>query len=740
MTGSLQTRIAIAVTVIIVVIGTVITVFFTTTYTASRERNRIMRGETLTYTLSKAVEEGLVKEDLDLLRKASYVIQAPDVTRLQVFSTIWNSIDAFPFDQITSAPLPEAIRHFEQSPEAVHYVQEDSYDFYSPIVYHPSPSSEPVTIGYVRLTLSSATLRTEVRRLIITTMVIAASIAVFAIIVLVALIRRMIVNPVLRIHQAVEAFSHGAVPAATPLPASAPAELKDLDREFHAMCRSVADKERQLVESDRRMRSLFERVDHGIFRMDPQGMLIEANNRFHELFGPISSLCEAILGDSDAAACLAMAAAGEIHHRDMRAVGREGSELTISLSLYPERDAQGKIAGYDGYLIDISEQRRFQERLMRSQKLEAVGTLAGGMAHDFNNLLTAILGYSSIICRQTTEGDPLHKPAQIIHDAAKRGAEFGKKILTITRKEQLESKPVAVNDIVRSSLDLLSRSLPKDIELVTALDESLPVTDADASQLQQVIINLAVNARDAMPKGGRLIIETALVSDRSLTTGDGHPEERGFIRLSIADTGSGIDAETQTKIFDPFFTTKEAGKGSGLGLYIVHSIVNNHGGYINLYSEPGKGTRFNIYLPVTRVAVQPANDELTDIRGSGTILVIDDEPHVRELCRDILTSLGYTVFLAENGVSGIAQFRERRGDISLVILDMVMPKMGGSEVFRSLKTIDAAVPVLLYSGYSNNNFSGINELLRQGAAGFVQKPFSLQDIGMAIKKALSRPS
>ena len=205
-----------------------------------------------------------------------------------------------------------------------------------------------------------------------------------------------------------------------------------------------------------------------------------------------------------------------------------------------------------------------------------------------------------------------------------------------------------INDIIRLSLDLLQRSLPKDIEIVTRLDESLPLTNADPSQMQQLMINLAVNARDAMPDGGKLILETSLVGRENGLSRLAPSEESGFVKLSVSDTGMGIDSETQAKIFDPFFTTKDVGKGTGLGLYIVHSIVNNHGGYINLYSEPGKGTRFNIYLPVAKGIVAEQAKEAVDVRGRGTILVIDDEPDVRELCKDSLTLLGYTVLIAEN--------------------------------------------------------------------------------------------
>jgi len=301
----------------------------------------------------------------------------------------------------------------------------------------------------------------------------------------------------------------------------------------------------------------------------------------------------------------------------------------------------------------------------------------------------------------------------------------------------MEAKLVNINDIVLNSMDLLQRSIPKNIEIATSLSETVPRTKADPSQLQQVIINLVVNARDAMPEGGRLLIETAFVETENRTASDIDSEGGGFVKLAISDTGIGIDTVTQRKIFDPFFTTKEIGKGTGLGLYIVHSIVNNHGGYINLYSEPLKGTQFRIYLPVTKSTELEEESNNLNVTGSGTILVIDDEDDVRELCRDMLEPFGYTVLLAAGGSAGVNVFREMKYDISMVILDMIMPKMGGSEVFQALRTINGDVKILLCSGYSQNGFAGIDELLKMGAVGFIQKPFSRQTIAVAIKKAMA---
>ncbi len=735
---SLRTKVSLVITAIIVVISGVSTYLFTSAHSRSKEKGRIQRGAALSYALSEAAVEGLLKEDLNLIKKASALIHADDVTLVQVYSNIWNIADAYPFNQLKNPPRPEALEHFINAATPFYVELRDGYDFYTPIVFRAFEEGPTVTIGYVRLMLSTDTIKQEIRQAVIVNVLVSAIITLIAILSINHLIGRLVVRPVMALHRSVADFKNGVLVREATLPPLAAEEIKDLTHEFNVLFRTLRDREEQLVESDQRIRSLFERVEHCIFRLDRNGAIIEANNRFRALFGDAQALCEILAEDRSSPDCFRKAAEEKALHIDNKAVARNGAELTISLSLYPEKDAMGAVVGFDGYIIDMTEKKRLEERLIRAQKMEAIGTLAGGMAHDYNNLLTAILGYSSMLLKKLQAHEPFYKPVSIIHEAAQRGAELGRKMLSITRNDQRELKPVDLNDIVRTSLELLQGSLPENMEIVTRLADGIPLTKADPSQMQQVIINLAVNARDAMPRGGRLIIETSLVGVRG--AGGPSPDARPgqMIKLTVADTGTGIDAETQTRIFDPFFTTKEVGKGTGLGLYIVHSIVHNHGGHINIYSEHARGTQFAIYLPVMAPdASTTILPEVTEVTGSGTILIIDDEPSVREMCRDMLGALGYTVLLAENGPAGIHIYRAGHREIDLVILDIIMPKMSGSAVFAALKNFDPAVKILLYSGYSNSSLAGIDDLLTRGAVGFIQKPFSAQDISVAIKKALS---
>lgn len=733
---SLQTKVSVFITLLIVVISALSTYLFTTRYKQSMERGKIERGTALSYALSKAAGEGLLNENLDLLKKASSVVKAPDVILAQVYLSIWEAVDAYPLGKLKEQPDPRAVEHFKNSGEPFSLKIKNGYDFYTPVYFRASESSSPAIIGFARLVLSSAAIQKEIQMLIIRNIIVSAVITLLAIVFINVLIRSLVIKPVMTLHDSVSLFRAGILPEAE-IPAKSSDEIADLSREFYRMCRTIKEEEARLVESDKRIRSLFERVEHAVFRLDKNGVIIEKNRRFIELFGNVTWLCDMLMEDLDAAECLARVVSEKNMHLEKKAVGKKGEELVVSLALYPDTDGSGKITGFDGYLIDITEKKTLEERLIRSQKMEAVGTLAGGMAHDFNNLLTAILGYAEIIQMKSKEGDPFHRPATIIYDAAKRGADLSKMILSATRKEKIETRPVNINDILRKSIELLKRSIPKNIEIVTILADDIPHVNADPSQLQQVIMNLAVNARDAMPDGGKLLLETS-EAGKEKNTAVLQRVSSDFVKLSISDTGKGISKETQKRIFDPFFTTKDMGKGTGLGLYIVHSIINNHGGYINLYSEPLKGTKFNLYLPTTESMDNEKTLEAEDLQGAGTVLVIDDEYIVRELCRDLLEPLGYTVLLAEDGNSGIKAFREMKDAISLVILDMVMPGMGGAEVYQALRAIRKDVAVLLCSGYSENGLAGIDNLMKQGTSGFIGKPFSRRTIAHAVKDVLSK--
>ncbi len=417
---------------------------------------------------------------------------------------------------------------------------------------------------------------------------------------------------------------------------------------------------------------------------------------------------------------------------------KSGELYNTSASIFPLFSGSGRITHFVSIQRDITEEKKLYEQLLRAQKMEAIGTLASGIAHDFNNILSSILGYAELLKDSLSEGSELFRYADIIDKSAQRGADLAKKILTVTRKEKAEFRSVNLNDIILETAEILKNSIPKEITLELKLKDGLPNVKADYAQMSQVIMNLAINARDAMPKGGRLLIATDIVgSENGAANGMKAQKGANFVKLTVEDTGTGISKELQSKIFDPFFTTKEPGKGTGLGLYIVYSIITNHGGYINLYSEPGKGTRFNIYLPVyLEEAPEGTSSQVIDEEVSGTVLIIDDESYICDLYRDILSNAGFTVFTATDPLEGIKLFKENR--IDAVILDLIMPRMSGREVFQILKGLNKEEnpKIILSSGYSAETYSEVSTILSSGAKAFIQKPVSPRTLLLTVKRIL----
>ena len=379
-----------------------------------------------------------------------------------------------------------------------------------------------------------------------------------------------------------------------------------------------------------------------------------------------------------------------------------------------------------------------EDQLVQSQKMEAIGQLAGGMAHDFNNMLAVIMGNANLGLGEVPPGAPGHREFSEIMEAAERARDLTLKLLTFARKEKLNTHDTAMSTVLGKLSNMLARTMDKKIRMETRIESDF-VVRMDRNQLLQALINICNNAADAMPDGGRLLVQCCQRNEppRACNTcGDLVSGE--YCMVQISDTGVGMTEEVRRRTMDPFFTTKGAGKGTGLGLSVTQGIVLGHGGHLCIESKPGRGTEVTILLPIsdepTKVA---ASDKMSEpAGGSETILVVDDEPPVLRVAGRIFQRAGYTTILASSGAEALDLYRERGHEIALVVLDMVMPDMGGEEVYRELKAINPQVKVILSSGYSADGLAG--DLMKQGIQAFVQKPFTISTMRETVRKVLDR--
>jgi nitrogen-specific signal transduction histidine kinase/CheY-like chemotaxis protein len=377
------------------------------------------------------------------------------------------------------------------------------------------------------------------------------------------------------------------------------------------------------------------------------------------------------------------------------------------------------------------EKKQLQEQLHQVQKMDVIGQLAGGIAHDFNNMLTGIMASADLLKLRLSEDDLNMKLVNTILNAATRSADLTRDLLSFSRKGTKETLPVAINETIIAVIGLLERTLDKSIHLVTRLEADDPIVMGDMAQLQNALLNLGVNARDAMPEGGILTYATALVSlnDTDCQSHQILLKPGKYLQISVSDTGVGIPREILSRIFEPFFTTKSPGKGTGLGLAAVYGTVRDHQGSINVYSEPGNGTVFNVYLPVSSEN-KSLSEEDDAVMGDGGILLVDDEPILLSAGQALLEDLGYTVYLAEDGNQALHIYAQEQAHIQLVLLDMVMPGLNGKETLLQLREINPRVRVVFCSGFHREGTNG--DLRQLGAQGFIQKPYSRSALGRVV--------
>jgi signal transduction histidine kinase len=387
--------------------------------------------------------------------------------------------------------------------------------------------------------------------------------------------------------------------------------------------------------------------------------------------------------------------------------------------------------------------QKSEEQLQQSQKMEAIGTLAGGVAHDFNNLLTVILGNTQLALRSLQNDDPIKRRLIEIEKAGNRATSLTRQLLAFGRRQRLERLTLNLNEVIADLMKMVQRIIGEDIEVAVKSEPELSLVFADPAQIEQVIMNLAVNARDAMPQGGQLAIETFNYEFEETQRRKYEYIQPGkYVVMMISDTGTGMDPEIKARIFEPFFTTKEIGRGTGLGLAMVYGIIKQHEGYIHVDSEAGHGATFKVYLPVaTEVVVEETQAvQLPLLGGTETVLVGEDEEALRALAKDVLEGLGYSILLAANGEEAVEMFKAQRAQIDMVLLDVVMPRMGGHEAYERIQALSPGVPVIFMTGYSSetvqSRFVKQNRFVEELGAPVLQKPYNVEILGRKIREVL----
>jgi PAS domain S-box-containing protein len=548
-------------------------------------------------------------------------------------------------------------------------------------------------------------------------------------------------------------------PDGTEVPVEILAQAVDIDGKklLQGVFRDITERKKideALRTSESFVKNILDTVDEGFIVIDRDFRIVSANRAY-------LSQVKTPLGEVISKHCY------EVSHRKIIACHKLGEECPVKrtfetgesqtalhvhydrnndpiyteIKSYPLKDASGNTVSAIEIVNNITERKKLEEQLRHSQKMEAIGQLAGGIAHDFNNILTAVTGYGSLMKAKMREDDPLRSYLDQMMDSAKRASNLTRGLLAFSRKQSISFRPESLNRIIGNVEKFLKRIIGEDIELKVSLAGRDLIVMADSGQIEQILVNLATNAKDAMPDGGQLIISTGTAElGPEFIRSHGYGQRGSYVLITVTDTGAGIDEKSRERIFEPFYTTKEVGKGTGLGLSIVYGIVKQHSGYITCYSEPGHGTTFKIHLPrVVRAVPGRESDVYLPVPGgSETILVAEDDVTVRSLVKEILHQYGYTVIEAVDGEDAIKRFAEHRDRVKLLILDVIMPKKNGKEVYLAIQRDNPGVKVLFASGYTADILSrkGVMEDSRD----FIPKPISSPELLRRVREKLDRGS
>ena len=521
-------------------------------------------------------------------------------------------------------------------------------------------------------------------------------------------------------------------------------QLQKLFKDLEYRVSELKLAQESLKESEAHFRGLFDGVPVGLYRTTFDGRIIDANPMLVRMLGYpskaqfLSKKAEDIYAQpidrSKWKSIIERSDVKNVHEVKMRRYDQ--SVLWVENHSRTVRDKDGTILYVEGSLIDINERKKMENQFQLAQRMEAIGTLAGGLAHDFNNLMMGILGNVSIMKLDTENNSPHYEKLKKVEQLIQSGSQLTSQLLGYVRQGQFELKVLDLNKIVKDSVEIFGRTR-KEVAIHMDLSSIAGQVEIDRPQVEQVLFNLFINSADAMPDGGDLRLQTSIVNRSEIGQKPYKMGSGRYVLLQVTDTGHGMDAETQNRIFDPFFTTKEMGRGTGLGLASAYGIIKAHAGFIDVASEIGQGTTFSIYLPVSeRKIPEVVKGDATIKFGKGTILVVDDEEMVLDIGTEMIGKMGYQTLSARNGGEAISVYRKSPDEIDLVVLDLIMPGASGSDTFDMLRQINAGVKVLLASGYSID--SQAIALMDRGCDGFIQKPYNLEALSRKIDEILRR--
>ncbi|TAN41365.1 MAG: PAS domain S-box protein [Nitrospirae bacterium] len=748
---SLQKRVTVFIALVLIILSSVSTGIFIYFHRKSVEKEIIARGLTMAESLSKAIDTGLAAEDLDFIKEVEDIVHTRDVDLAQVYTSLWHAVDAYPADRQNEPPDPAAVEFYktERAGGDHYYRQQGSwFDFYAPVYYAPSARTSKDTgllIGYVRLKLSTVEVRQGMIRIIVINSLVSLIIVLLAIAALHTFIGRNVLNPLMRLYSSVSRHQVGKFPETVPV--TSDDEIGRLSAEFNAMSLALREREDRLAEEKERLAVTLRSIGDAVIVTDIKGEVTLLNKvaeehtgwtmqeavgrQLTEVFHIINEKTRERSENPVDKVVRSGIIIGLANHTAL--IRRDGSEIVIEDSAAPIRDRASKIMGVVLVFRDVTAKHKMEEELLKVEKLQSVGLLAGGLAHDFNNLLTSIMGNISLAKRYIAENSKAYERLSEAETASQRATDLTRQLLTFSKGGAPVKKTVSIEEIIResASLTLCGTNVAPEFNIA---DDVRPV-DVDSGQMSQVFNNLIINAVHAMPDGGTIVftVGNALIGGQEVPTLD----EGAYVVIRVKDSGTGIPDDYLKRIFDPYFTTKQ--KGSGLGLTSVYSIISRHDGHIAVEANAGKGVTFTIHLPASfsTAAVQSLEERGINT-GHERILIMDDDNMVRDIAGEMLHSMGYQCAFARDGEEAIARYRqamEEKEPFDAVIMDLTIPGgMGGGEAIKLLLALDPHARVIVSSGYSNDPV--MSDYAAHGFSSVITKPYSLVNLSRTIREAL----